>query len=103
MTVRHIVSWKMNGETAEDRERQLAEIEEALEGLPALVPGVLSFDLRRNDYNADANWDLVLVSEHVDKDALDAYAVHPDHLVAVAIVRERVAARACVDFEILNP
>lgn len=100
MTVRHIVSWKMNGETAADRARQIAEIEEALAELPAKVPGIRSFELRRNEYNADANFDLVLVSEHADRAALDDYAVHPDHLVAVAVVKERTAARACVDFEV---
>lgn len=100
MTVRHIVSWKMNGETAEERARQAEEIRAAIVTLPETVPGIEALDVRVNEYNHDANWDLVLVSDHTDREALDAYAVHPDHLEVVEIVKARAAARAGVDFEL---
>lgn len=100
MTVRHIVSWKMNGETAEARAVQAQEIAEALRQLPASVPGISAFDVRLNEYNADANWDVVLVSEHADKEALDLYATHPDHLKVVELVKARTAGRAGIDFEV---
>lgn len=100
MAVRHIVSWKMNGETAAVRARQAMEIAEALRVLPATVPGILALDVRLNEFNAEANWDLVLVSDHADQAALDVYATHPDHLEVVALVKERSAGRAGVDFEL---
>lgn len=100
VTVRHIVSWKMNGETAEARKIQATEIAEALRALPATVPGIAAFDVRLNEFNADANWDLVLVSDHHDQEALDTYATHPDHLEVVSLVKARAASRAGVDFEL---
>lgn len=100
MAVRHIVSWKMNGETAEARALQAEEIRAALVKLPETVPGILALDARVNEYNHEANWDLVLVSDHEDRAALDVYAVHPDHLAVVEIVKTRAAARAGVDFEL---
>lgn len=100
MAVRHIVSWKMNGETAEVRAQQATDIAEALRALPATVPGVLALDVHLNEFNAEANWDLVLVSDHADQAALDVYASHPDHLEVVALVKERSAGRAGVDFEV---
>ncbi|MGO2139659.1 MAG: Dabb family protein [Leucobacter sp.] len=100
MTVRHIVSWKMNGETPADRARQAAEIADALRPLPQTVPGILALDVRLNEFNAEANWDLVLVSDHEDQAALDVYATHPEHLAVVALVKERSAGRAGVDFEL---
>lgn len=100
MTVRHIVSWKMNGETAADRARQAEEIRVELVKLRETVPGILALDVRLNEFNAEVNWDLVLVSDHVDSEALDAYAVHPEHLKVVAIVKERAAGRAGVDYEL---
>ena len=100
MAVRHIVSWKMNGETAEDRARQAGEVAEALRALTESVPGILELNVHLNEFNADANWDVVLVSDHEDQAALDVYATHPDHLAVVALVRERAAGRAGVDFEI---
>lgn len=98
MTVRHIVSWKMNGETAEERARQAEEIAAGLRALPETVPGILALDVRLNELNAEANWDLVLVSDHEDSAALDAYAAHPDHLAVVGIVKQCSAGRAGVDF-----
>lgn len=100
MAVRHIVSWKMNGETTEERATQASEIAEALRQLPNTVPGILALDVHLNAFNAEANWDLVLVSDHEDQAALDAYAIHPDHLDVVAVVKVRAAGRAGVDFEI---
>lgn len=100
MTVRHIVSWKMNGDTAEARRTQAEEIAEGIRGLEGRIPGLLTLDVRLNEYNAEANWDLVLVSDHSDKAALDVYATHPDHLEVVEIVKTRAASRAGVDFEL---
>ena len=100
MTVRHIVSWKMSGETASDRARQAQEVVDALTPLRDLVPGVVALNVHVNEYNADANWDVVLVSDHEDRAALDVYATHPDHLAAAAQVKARATARAGVDFEV---
>lgn len=100
MTVRHIVSWKMNGETPEARAKQAAEVSEALQTLPPLVPGIESLNVHINEFNTDSNWDVVLVSDHTDKAALDAYAVHPEHVAVAELVKARAAARAGVDFEL---
>ncbi len=100
MTVRHIVSWKMNGDTAEERTRQATEVADALRTLPALVPGITALDVHLNEYNGEANWDVVLVSEHTDKAALDVYAVHPEHVAVAELVKARAAARAGIDFEV---
>ena len=100
MTVRHIVCWKLNGETEEARDAQAVEIEARLRELPATVPGINAFDVYRNQYNGETNWDIVLVSDHRDKEALDDYAVHPDHVAVAAFIRERVAQRSGIDTEL---
>ena len=100
MTVRHIVCWKLNGETATERATQAADIEAKLRELPATVPGIVAFDVFRNEYNDDVNWDVALVSDHRDKAALDDYAVHPDHVAVAAFIKERVAQRSGVDAEL---
>lgn len=100
MTVRHIVSWKMNGETAQERAQQADEVAEALRTLPGVVPGLTALEVHLNEYNSDANWDVVLVSEHTDKEALDVYAVHPAHVAVAELVKARAAARAGLDFEV---
>lgn len=100
MTVRHIVTWKMNGETAEERASQADEAVAKLRTLEGNVPGIVALNVYRNEYNTDANWDVTLMSDHDDKAALDAYAVDPFHVEVASYVKERVASRACVDFEL---
>lgn len=98
MTVRHIVTWKLSGETVADREAQAAEIVAVLEPLNGRIAGLQSLRLYRNTLNHESNWDLTLESVHDDAEALAAYAVHPEHLAAVEVVKQRTVGRACVDF-----
>ncbi|GAA1315444.1 Dabb family protein [Leucobacter albus] len=100
MAVRHIVSWKMNGETAAERAAQAREVVEALTPLRDIVPGVLALNVYPNGFDTDGNWDVVLVSDHEDKAALDAYAINPDHVAAAGVVKARAAARSAVDFQL---
>ncbi len=100
MTVRHIVTWKLSGETVADRDAQASEIIAALQPLVGRIPGLRSLEVRRNTLNHDDNWDLTLVSEHDDAAALAGYAVHPEHVAAGAVVKQHAVSRACVDFEI---
>ncbi|QIM17795.1 Dabb family protein [Leucobacter coleopterorum] len=98
MTVRHIVTWKLSGESIADRDAQAAEIIAVLEPLNGRIDGLQSLKLYRNTLNHEANWDLTLESVHDDAEALAVYAAHPEHLAAVEIVKQRTVGRACVDF-----
>lgn len=98
MTVRHIVTWKLSGESIEDRDAQAAEITAVLAPLYGRISGLQSLKLYRNTLNHESNWDLTLESVHDDVEALRVYAEHPEHLAAVEIVKQRTVGRACVDF-----
>ena len=97
--IRHIVAWKLKAEDVEGRARATAEIAEALEGLQPLIPEIKAIKVSANAAYFDDNFDLVLVADYNSVADLDAYQVHPEHQRAVAVVRERVAARASIDFE----
>lgn len=97
MTVRHIVTWKLSGESVEDRDVQAGEIVAVLEPLEGRIAGLRSLRLYRNTLNHDGNWDLTLESVHDDADALSLYAEHPEHLAAAAVVRQHAVGRVCVD------
>ncbi len=100
MTVRHIVTWKLSGETVHERDAQAAEMAAALEALNGRVPGLRSLTVHRNQLNHESNWDVTLVSEHDDEAAFAAYAVHPEHLAAAVVVKKYAVQRACVDFSL---
>jgi hypothetical protein len=98
MTLRHIVMWKFNGESAEQRDAQAAQAVAALEPLRESVPSVRALELHRNGLFEGANHDLVLVSDFDDAEGLAAYASHPEHLPVVELLKSIAAARAAIDF-----
>lgn len=100
MALKHIVLWKLSGETEDIRDQQAKEIKAALEPLKNTIEGILSMSVHRNSAYHDANWHVALVSEFTNLAALEAYQVHPEHVQAAALVRERVTERAAIDFAV---
>ena len=98
--IRHVITWKLNGETRDDRLAQAAEIKARLEGLTPIIPEILSLHVGIDRTEVDGQFDAVLISDHADISGLRAYQAHPDHLVVAAYVREQVSVRGCVDYEV---
>ncbi|WP_210479644.1 Dabb family protein [Naasia sp. SYSU D00948] len=95
--IRHVVLWKLSSSDPSQRERDAEGIRERLEALVGVVPGLRSLIVAPDVGSTEGNWDLVLVSEHDDEDALAVYQKHPAHVEAAAFVHSVVQARACVD------
>lgn len=100
MTIRHVVSWKLASDEPEERARQAAEIKRGLEGLPASIPEILSLQVGVNVLNPGANFDVVLISDFEDEDAIGRYIAHPEHEKVAEYIRSVVAGRSAVDFEV---
>ena len=98
MTLRHIVSWRLSGETREARDAQAAEAVPALEALREQVPSVRALNVYRNELFDGANFDLTLIAEFDDEAGLAAYASHPDHLPVIDLMKSITAGRAATDF-----
>ena len=98
--VKHVVMWKMK-ENAEGNDKQ-QNIELATNRLLALkdvISAIDSIEIGKNFNGSDAAQDLVLISTHADKDALQEYAQHPAHQEVAAFIGSIVASRTVVDFE----
>ncbi len=100
MTLRHIVSWKLNGATASERDAQAAEISAALSPLAGTVPSVRALHVHRNELFDGDNWDVTLVADFDDAEGLAAYATHPEHVAAGKIIKSHSAGRVATDFTI---
>lgn len=98
MALRHIVNWKLSGETVADRDAQAAEMAAALEPLVDLVPSLRALSVHRNELFPGENWDVTLIADFDDAEGLAAYAVHPDHVAAGAIVKSHAIGRVATDF-----
>ena len=99
MTIKHIVMWNVRGDDAAGRARNVALLKAAFESLRGRVPGLLHLELGVDESRIDYACDAVLVSEFVSREALAAYAEHPEHLRVRRAVGDLRIARHQVDFE----
>lgn len=97
--IRHVVLWTLQAPDAEGKAAAIEGMRERLEPLVGVIPGLRSLVVRRDIGQVESNWDVALVSEHDDAEALAAYQAHPDHVVAGSFVRSVVRDHSCVDYE----
>lgn len=97
--VRHILLLEPKPQTTPD---QIEAARAALAGLVGVVPGLLNFHWgvnfaaaeRREGFTHGFSMDLA------DRAALEAYAPHPAHKAAAALVREAFVKITVFDFEL---
>jgi hypothetical protein len=91
----HIVCWKYKPEvTEEQREAHRT----ALNALAGVIPEVISLSCGADTLALPRSYDTGLTSTFADRAALDAYTVHPDHQVVVAMGKEISENVVSVDF-----
>lgn len=99
--VKHIIVWTLNDEySSEEKENIKKEIKAGLEGLKGKVPGIVEIKVQIEGL-ASSNADLLLDSAFENKEALDGYSIHPEHVkVATEKVRPFTKIRSCFDYEV---
>ncbi|MFF1571206.1 Dabb family protein [Leifsonia sp. NPDC058292] len=100
MTIRHVVSWKLATADPAERAEQAATIKRGLEALPASIPEILALEVGVNALSPEANFDVVLISDFDDADAIARYVEHPEHEKVASYIRSVVQARSAVDFQV---
>ena len=100
VTVRHVVVWRLVGESPEEKDTAFESVAGDLHALVGAIPGLTSLSVSRSTGPNPKNWDMCLISEHESWDALDTYANHPAHLAVASRVAEVATERAGADFEL---
>jgi len=100
MALQHIVFWKLNGETQEERDEQAVFLKQSLENLQQLIPEIETLSVHRNSAFHGTNWDLALMSQFANLAALETYQEHPEHVAVGVEIKKRVSDRAAIDFAI---
>lgn len=78
--VRHIVMWRLRGDTPEEKQANIEKVRGSFEALQGRIPGLLHIEIGVDISRVDYASDVVLYSEFVSPEALAAYATHPEHL-----------------------
>ena len=91
--VKHIVMWKFD-------ERADAEVaRDRLEGMRGRVPSMLDIETGLDFNGSPAAYDLVLITSHADRDALQTYQDDPVHGEVKSFLGSLKSRRVVVDFE----
>ncbi len=94
--IKHIVMWKVAGNTKEDKEESIRKVKSAFDGIVGVIPGLKSVEIGVDISEIDYACDVVLYSEFESHEALKNYAVHPAHqkikesLAGVRVTRYQV-------------
>jgi quinol monooxygenase YgiN len=97
--IRHIVMWRVRGETPLERQEARRLVKESFEALRGRIPGMLQLEIGLDSSAVDYACDVVLVTDFASQAALDAYATHPEHLR----VRERLGDKRTARFQVDYP
>jgi len=98
--IKHIVAWDYQAGLSDAEKQQRGEqAKEALEALPAAVPGLLSLTVSLTPL-ASSDRPIVLEAEFDSPEDLDVYAVHPAHVAAADIITAFTTGRVVLDYEV---
>jgi hypothetical protein len=96
--IKHIVMWKVAGETREEKLESVQKLKSAFDGITNVIPGLtrveIGVDISRIDYACD----VVLYSEFESQAALENYTTHPVHLKLKSELAGLRVARFQVDY-----
>lgn len=98
--IRHIVMWRLRGETAEERAAARSKVKTLFEGLKGRIDGLTHIEVGLDVSDIDYACDVVLVSEFTNSAALRAYATHPEHLRVREELGDLRTGRFQVDYPI---
>lgn len=91
----HIVVWKYRADVEEELRREHVD---RLRRLPSVIDGIERFDVGFDVLKLPRSYDTGLVAVFRDRAALDAYSVHPEHILVAEFGRTISEHVVSVDF-----
>lgn len=99
--IKHIVMWTLKDSAlGADKAANARKMKEQLEALPGRIPGLLSLEVGIDVFAANPACEVVLYSTFATRADLDVYQGHPEHLKVVEFVKQVVASRGVLDYEV---
>ncbi len=100
MTIKHIVSFnfKENIENLNDS-KIVIEIKNGLENLVGKIPGLIHLEVGIDINRSERAADMILYSILKDKESLEIYRTHSEHVKILNIVKQNCHEIRVVDYE----
>ncbi len=99
--IKHIVMWRLK-EVAHgnDLQTNATLIKEKLMALRGKISGMTALEVGFDFSRTDSSCDVVLYSEFVDRQALEAYQVNPEHAELKPFIGGASSERRIADYEV---
>lgn len=99
--IKHIVLWRLK-EKAEGRTlaENAREMKDRIENLKKLIPQIIELEVGLPFETTPTSSDVALYSSFKNREDLDRYQNHPDHLKVVEFVKKITVERRAVDYEL---
>ncbi len=94
--LKHIVMFRLKD--VPEKAENIKKLKEAIDDLEEIIPEAQSIETGTNVNTKPSAYDLVLVSEFEDEEALDAYRVHPEHKKVLELIKKVNDQIAVVDY-----
>jgi hypothetical protein len=102
--LKHIVLWKLHNEASGKPKQENAKlIKQELEALRGKIKGLLAIEVGihiPDSESSDDDADIVLYTEFEDREALEHYYRHPDHVALKPLVKEARSDRRVINYEV---
>jgi len=99
--IKHIVMWTLKDEAAgADKAANALKMKELLSALRGLIPIIKDLEVGLDVFAASPACDVILYTAFATRADLDTYQAHPEHQKVVGFVKQVVASRSVVDYEI---
>ena len=96
ITLKHIVLWELKDTT--HKANNMIRFKALLENCYNIVPGILKFEVIISQPELEATHDLILNSEFLSREALEAYQNHPTHTAIKSFIHAVQESRQCMDY-----
>jgi len=98
--IKHIVMWRLKEfEHGNDRQTNAHLIREKLTALRGKIPGMIALEVGIDFSRTDSSCDVLLYSEFLDRQALDAYQANPEHEALKPFIGLASTERRIADYE----
>ncbi|MBC8283689.1 MAG: Dabb family protein [Nitrospinae bacterium] len=94
--IKHVVMFKLSEKTPENMERAV----QSLKSLEGKIETLNAIEIGTDFLESERSYDIVLTAHFDDREGLNIYAQHENHLPVVKIMRSLCASSVVVDYEV---
>ena len=94
--VKHIVMFKLAKKTPENMERAIR----SLQGMEGNIETLKSIEIGTDFLESERSYDIALTAEFKNREGLEIYRKHENHLHVVKLMRSLCSSSVVVDYEI---